>query len=96
MAQDELFSNNLLRMIAAELHVANLATASRELFGRGYFSLSEKERQAVDGMVTQSMFQFYNSVMPEALAAPKPPAEPLPVSQPIGFHAMPPAQNPRG
>jgi hypothetical protein len=36
---DEKFTENLMRALVAELHMLNLQNASREMFGRGYFSL---------------------------------------------------------
>jgi hypothetical protein len=36
---DETFPVNLMRMIAAELHLLNGMTAAREIFGKSYFSL---------------------------------------------------------
>lgn len=45
---DEVFSDNLLRMIAADLHLLTTITAAREMFGRGYFSLGHPEKIAVD------------------------------------------------
>jgi hypothetical protein len=39
---------NLLRAIAAELHLLNGMTAAREMFGRSYFSLGIGEKTAVD------------------------------------------------
>jgi hypothetical protein len=35
---DEKFSENLKRLIAAELHFLNRMTASQEMFGKSYFS----------------------------------------------------------
>jgi hypothetical protein len=47
-AADELFSENLLRAIAAELHLLNGMTAAREMFGKSYFSLGAGEQAAVN------------------------------------------------
>jgi hypothetical protein len=41
---DEKFGENLKRVIAAELHFFNRMTASREMFGKSYFSLGISER----------------------------------------------------
>jgi len=34
---DENFSDNLLRAVAAELHMLNRVTAAREMFSKSYF-----------------------------------------------------------
>jgi hypothetical protein len=41
---EAMFTVNLMRAIVAELHVLNLQNASREMFGRGYFSLGHLEK----------------------------------------------------
>ena len=45
------FAINLMRLLAAELHLQNTPIASREMFGRGYLSLGLGEKAAVDQAV---------------------------------------------
>ena len=45
------FGENLLKMIAAELYFLLGMQASREMYGRSYFSLGAGEKQAVDQAV---------------------------------------------
>jgi hypothetical protein len=42
------FDTNLLRMIAAELWLWNRLQVARDLFGKGYLSLSVVEKASVD------------------------------------------------
>jgi hypothetical protein len=44
---EEKFSENLNRLIAAELHFFNRMTACREMFGKSYFSLGISEKAVV-------------------------------------------------
>ena len=80
------FSNNLLRMATAELHILNLQMAAREMFGRGYFSLSETERQAIVNTVWMASKGMYDWLTPEALQPPEG------TQQPPGF--VPPSVRP--
>ena len=41
---EENFNDNLLRMIAAELHFLSGMTAAREMFGKSYFFLGAGEK----------------------------------------------------
>jgi hypothetical protein len=50
-AMAEKFNDNLLRMIAAELHALTGLTAAREMYGKSYFSLGFGEKAAVDQAV---------------------------------------------
>ena len=56
---DENFSDNLLRAVAAELHLLNRVTAAREMFSKA----------TVDQTVTSMVGGNYQSVTPEALAS---------------------------
>jgi hypothetical protein len=65
---EENFSENLMRAVVAELRVLNLQTASREMFGRGYFSLGMGDKMAVDQVVQAAVGRYYSAVTPELLA----------------------------
>jgi hypothetical protein len=69
---DENFPTNVLRMIAADLHLLTAMTASREMFGRGYFSLGNAERLAVDQAVLNLAGSNYREITPEFLAGQEP------------------------
>ena len=79
-AADELFSENLLRAIAAELHLLNGMTAAREMFGKSYFSLGIGEKGAVDQAVHGMIAGNYQWLTPKSLASQT-------AQQPMGFRA---------
>jgi hypothetical protein len=62
----ELFSNNLMRTIAAELHFLVTMTAAREMYGRCYFSLGVGDRQTIDETVLGTIAASYQVLTPEA------------------------------
>jgi hypothetical protein len=75
---EEKFSDNLMRIIAAELHMSNCLIGAREMFGRGYFSLGETEKAALHQTVLLAVGGNYQALTPEFLAAQK-------AQQPVGF-----------
>ena len=75
------FHDNLLRMVAAQLHFSNAMTAAREMFGRSYFSLGAGEKVAVDQAVFASTASNFQAITAEFLAGHKPP-------HPVGFHVQ--------
>jgi hypothetical protein len=78
---EEKFSDNLMRVIAAELHFLNGMTVAREMFGKSYFALGVGEKAAVDQAVTTMVASNYQGIMtPEGLASQVP-------QQPAGFRA---------
>jgi hypothetical protein len=70
---EESFTDNLLRAVVAQLHLLNGMTASREMFGKGYFSLGLSEKIAVDQAVLGMVAANYQSLTAESLAAQKAP-----------------------
>jgi hypothetical protein len=81
---DESFTVNLMRAIVAEMHVLNLQTASREMFGRAYFSLGIGDKMAVDQVVLALISGNYTGVTPEWLAGPQPSQQPAGFGIPTG------------
>ena len=79
---DESFSDNLLRAIAAELHLLTGMTAAREMYGKSYFSLGVGEKAAVDQAVLAMVAANYQWLTPESLAAQR-------GQQPMGFRVQP-------
>jgi hypothetical protein len=78
---EETFSENLLRAIAAELHLLCGMTAAREMYGKSYFSLGVAEKAVVDQTVTTMVAGNYQNVMtPEGLRSQT-------TTQPMGFRA---------
>jgi hypothetical protein len=77
---DENFGDNLLRMVAAELHFSNCVAAAREMFGKSYFALGGAEKIAIDQAVFGHFAGNYQAITPDALVAQKAP-------QPVGFQA---------
>jgi hypothetical protein len=74
------FDTNLLRMIAAELWFSNRLQVARDLFGKGYLSLSPTEKGAVEQTVFAVLGADYNLITAEWLQAQK-------AQQPMGFQA---------
>jgi hypothetical protein len=77
---EELFSDNLLRAIFAQLHFQSAMITAREMFGKGYFALGVSEKASVDQMVLGMVSANYQHTKPEALATHK-------THEPIGFRA---------
>jgi hypothetical protein len=77
---DEGFGDNLIRMVAAQLHVLIGLTASREMFGKSYFSLGASEKIAVDQAVLGMVGGNYQAITPQYLAGQT-------AQQPVGFQA---------
>jgi hypothetical protein len=73
------FHDNLLRMLAAQLHFSNAMTAAREMFGRSYFSLGAAEKVAVDQAVFGATAGNFQAITPEFLSGHHAP-------HPMGFH----------
>lgn len=88
MAAEDDFYLNLLKMIAANSHFQTVLLASREMFGRSYFSLGPAEKAAVDQAVIGHVGSNYGAITPEFLAGPG-------MSQPVGF-GIPRDQTPSG
>jgi hypothetical protein len=65
-------------MIAAEMHFQSAILCAREMFGRGYFSLGQTEKIAVDQAVNGFVGSNYREITPEFLAGQE-------SRQPVGF-----------
>lgn len=76
------FDTNLLRLVAAQLHLLNGMTAARDMYGKGYFSLGVGEKAAVDQAVFAMLASNYQLVTPELLTGPQ-------TQQPMGFGIPP-------
>jgi hypothetical protein len=77
---DHPFDTNLLRLLCAQTWSLISLTASRELFGKSYYSLSVAEKQAVDQAALNQIGANYNSMTPEYLKGSEPVAQ-------IGFQS---------
>jgi len=77
---EEKFNDNLMRMVAAELHLLNSVTVAREMFGRGYYALGAGEKAIVDQTVFASVQGNYQAITPPFLASQA-------TTQPMGFRA---------
>jgi len=75
---DETFENNLLRFISAELFFLISMQASREMYGKSYFSLGVVEKANVDQMVASTVGGNFSGLTPEKLRT-------SPPQNPIGF-----------
>ena len=65
---DEKFQLNLLRLVAAETFFLCSLNASREMYGKSYFSLGVAEKQAVDQQVLSQIGGNFQSLTPEWFA----------------------------
>ncbi len=70
----ETFHDNLLRAVAAELHLLNRMTAAREMFAKSYFSLGVAEKATLDQTVMSMVAGTYQSFTPSRHA-----------QEPVGF-----------
>jgi hypothetical protein len=70
VTKDEQFNQNLLRLLCAENFFVASLTASREMYGKSYFSLGVSEKQALDQIVLNSIGGNYQSLTPEWFGAP--------------------------
>ena len=77
---EEIFSDNLLRMIAADLHFLATVTAAREMFGRSYFSLGASEKLAINQTILANLQGNYQAITPQFLASQT-------TKEPMGFVA---------
>ena len=79
---EEEFHANLLKSIAASLFFLVGMTASREMYGKSYFSLGNAEKAALDQVVLGFVGYNFQSLTPEALRG-------RASQQPVGFQASP-------
>lgn len=75
---EEIFSDNLLRMIVAEMHVSNCAAAARDLFQRSYYALGQTERAIVDKTILDMVAGNFQVLTADFLASQK-------QQNPVGF-----------
>jgi hypothetical protein len=61
------FDTNLMRFIAASFYLSLSLQASREMFGKSYFSLGVGERAIVDQALQTTVAANYQAVTPEYL-----------------------------
>ncbi len=76
----ESFDTNLLRMIAAELWLSLRLQVARDLFGKGYLSLSAVEKSSVDQVVFATIAADFQTLTPDFLQTQK-------AGEPVGFQA---------
>ena len=72
----ETFDQNLMRAIAAELHVLTGLIVAREMFGKSYFSLGVSEKATVDQTLLGMVANNYQSLTAEQLATREAPRAP--------------------
>ena len=77
---EEKFSDNLMRMIAAELHLLNGMTFAREMFSKSYFALGVAEKATVDQTMIAMLAGNYQMATAEYLATQK-------AQEPMGFRS---------
>jgi hypothetical protein len=59
------FETKLLKMVAAEIYFSLAMTASREMYGKSYFSLGVSEKTTLDGVVWQNVFGNFQELRPD-------------------------------
>jgi hypothetical protein len=84
---DDNFATNLLRGIMAAATAQLALSVSREMFGRGYYSLGAQEKAAVDQTVLSQVAGNFHALTPEFFAQPATP--------PVGFGTVHPSPIPR-
>jgi hypothetical protein len=72
MAANSEFDTNLLRLLCGQFWSLLSLTASREMFGKGYYSLSAVEKSAVDQAVLNQISANYQAMTPEYLKGTEP------------------------
>ncbi len=65
MTKDEQYRQNLTRLACAELFSLLAVIASREMYGKSYFSLGVAEKAALDQTVLSSISGNYHVLVPE-------------------------------
>lgn len=76
---DREFETNLLRLVAAEAFFLCSLNASREMYGKSYFSLGVAENQSLDQQVLNQISGNLQALKPEWFGAP-------PEGSTLGFH----------
>jgi hypothetical protein len=76
---DKDFDSKVLKFIASELYFLTALTASREMYGKSYFSLGVAEKQAVDSAVWSQTFGNFQQITPQLLGE-------QPEAPKVGFH----------
>lgn len=71
------FATNLLRSMLANIYFQTMMQVSREMFGKGYFTLGPAEKIAVDQCAFGHVASNYNVLTPEFYGQPD--------RQPAGF-----------
>jgi hypothetical protein len=64
---EEIFETNIMRMLAAELYFSLSMNASREFYGKSYFSFSQIEKTALDQLVFSGVAGNFQAITPENL-----------------------------
>jgi hypothetical protein len=72
MAKSDEFDTNLLRLACASQYFVASMMASREMFGKSYFSLGAEEKQTLDQTVFRSIFGNHASITPATFAGQTP------------------------
>ena len=65
---EEKFSDNIMRLVAAELRLANGLTVAREMFSKSYFALGVSEKITVDQTVLSMVASNWQNLTPETFA----------------------------
>ena len=65
--QENNFETNLIRLVAAQLHLLATMNAAREIYNESYFALKLKEKASVEQSVQATVGQFYHSFDPQSV-----------------------------
>jgi hypothetical protein len=74
-------------MVAAELYFLAAMTASREMYGKSYFSLGVAEKSTLDNAVWQTVHSNFQNITPDLLKIQTD-------QKPVGFHPPKLEENP--
>jgi hypothetical protein len=67
---DDNYSDNLLRLLTAQVSFLTGMVAAQQMFEKGYFALSASEKAAVDQSVLATVVANYQTLTPEFLVGP--------------------------
>jgi hypothetical protein len=73
------FDSKVLKLVASELYFLTALTASREMYGKSYFSLGVAEKQAVDSAILSQISGNFHAITPEWFGD-------QPEAPKVGFH----------
>jgi hypothetical protein len=69
MAEEQKFETKLLRLLAAELHYANMARTAQEKYGKCFSDLEKPEQAEIHKALSATITDLYLMVTPTLLSS---------------------------